>query len=249
MFGLAESLAEDGFHVVVFDLYGRGFSSAERAHTPELFVEQTAAVLEHIATLYNKPSRAHIVGLSMGGAVAAHFGAAFPSRVQSIVFASPAGLPGVVVPWYGDVIAWPFVGRALLEFLYVPITLQRFVSYYNVIDAATVARVHEIIVHHHQKPRFYEGLISTMHNFPLTNSTRAYAQCAAHKLPMFFVWGTDDTVTPYVGAAHGVQLTNAELLTLSRGRHLALAEYANITYPTIARFFRDPHSSPIVSNA
>ncbi|KAI0669949.1 alpha/beta-hydrolase [Trametes maxima] len=86
---IAPYLAEHGFRVLVYDLYGKGYSQAP--HTTfdaTLFTVQLALLLQYIHW-----DTAHVVGFSMGGGVAAAFTASMPHLIAGkVVFISSAGL-------------------------------------------------------------------------------------------------------------------------------------------------------------
>ncbi|EIW64718.1 alpha/beta-hydrolase [Trametes versicolor FP-101664 SS1] len=86
---IAPYLAEHGFRVLVYDLYGKGYSEAPKtAFDATLFVVQLALLLQYI-----RWDAAHIVGFSMGGGVAASFAASVPHLVAGkVVFIAAAGL-------------------------------------------------------------------------------------------------------------------------------------------------------------
>ncbi|KAI9063016.1 alpha/beta-hydrolase [Trametes sanguinea] len=82
-------LAEHSFRVLVYDLYGKGYSEAP--HTTydwSLFVTQLALLLQYVGW-----DEAHIVGFSMGGGIAVAFTAALPHLVSGkLVLIASAGL-------------------------------------------------------------------------------------------------------------------------------------------------------------
>ncbi|KAI0825183.1 alpha/beta-hydrolase [Trametes gibbosa] len=86
---IAPYLVAHGFHVLVYDLYGKGYSEAPNTtFDARLFVVQLALLLQYI-----KWDVAHIVGFSMGGGIAAAFTAAMPHLVAGkVVFIASAGL-------------------------------------------------------------------------------------------------------------------------------------------------------------
>lgn len=78
--GIADHLARD-FQVIAPDSRGHGLSdkpTKEEAYGPEL-VEDVVRLLDHL-----KVEKAHIVGYSMGGIVAAKFAAKHPDRARSV---------------------------------------------------------------------------------------------------------------------------------------------------------------------
>ncbi|KAI9063015.1 alpha/beta-hydrolase [Trametes sanguinea] len=86
---IAPYLAEQGFRVLVYDLYGKGYSEAPLVtYDSTFFVVQLALLLQYI-----RWPAANIVGFSMGGGVAAAFAATLPHLVAGkIALISSAGL-------------------------------------------------------------------------------------------------------------------------------------------------------------
>ncbi|KAI0335324.1 alpha/beta-hydrolase [Cubamyces sp. BRFM 1775] len=86
---IAPYLAEHGFRVLVYDLYGKGYSEAP--HTTydwTLFCTQLALLLQYV-----RWEAAHIVGFSLGGGIAAAFTASLPHLVSGkAVLIASAGL-------------------------------------------------------------------------------------------------------------------------------------------------------------
>jgi pimeloyl-ACP methyl ester carboxylesterase len=86
---VAEALAEEGYRVLCYDLYGRGFSDPPReAQTRAHFLGQLTDLL---ADQGIKESFV-LMGFSMGGAIAVDFAAAQPERVARLVLVAPAGI-------------------------------------------------------------------------------------------------------------------------------------------------------------
>ncbi|KAF8739744.1 Alpha beta-hydrolase, partial [Rhizoctonia solani] len=81
---VATRLSRTGFRVLLFDLYGRGYSEAPDARTTrydvDLYITQLALLMQYVGW-----KKARIVGLSMGGGIAAAFAAKFPWLVDSNV--------------------------------------------------------------------------------------------------------------------------------------------------------------------
>ncbi|KAJ8495832.1 hypothetical protein ONZ51_g1471 [Trametes cubensis] len=86
---IAPYLAEKGLRVLVYDLYGKGYSEAPHVvYNATLFVVQLALLLQYIHW-----DSAHIVGFSMGGGVAAAFASSMPHLLTGkVVFIASAGL-------------------------------------------------------------------------------------------------------------------------------------------------------------
>lgn len=93
---LANALVQEkGCRVMLFDLFGRGFSDnpADLPHDDRLYTTQILIALASSPDLsWTGPQAFRLVGYSLGGGIAAHFAAAFPHLVSSLVLLAPAGL-------------------------------------------------------------------------------------------------------------------------------------------------------------
>lgn len=76
-----EGLSKD-FRMIVYDLRGSGRSSktVDQFHTAELLAEDLKGLLDYL-----KVKKVHLVGLSMGAAVAMKFAIEYPHRVKTLI--------------------------------------------------------------------------------------------------------------------------------------------------------------------
>lgn len=87
--GLATGLADRGFRVLCYDLYGRGFSDRPVGlQNRNFFVDQLQELLDH----QDVPGDFVLIGYSMGGAIATAYASAHPDRVRELVLLATAGL-------------------------------------------------------------------------------------------------------------------------------------------------------------
>lgn len=88
-YAIASGLGAMGFRVLIYDLYGRGFSDAPYGRqTPSFFNRQLADLLEH----QEITDDVTLIGYSMGGAIAAAFAATYPNRVHRLILLAGAGM-------------------------------------------------------------------------------------------------------------------------------------------------------------
>jgi pimeloyl-ACP methyl ester carboxylesterase len=88
-YAIAGGLAKLGYRVLVYDLYGRGFSDAPRgAQDGEFFATQLADLLDHQGLTEDVT----LMGYSMGGSIATHFAAAHPNRVRRLILLASGGM-------------------------------------------------------------------------------------------------------------------------------------------------------------
>lgn len=98
----AVALAGKGYRVMLFDLFGRGWSDtpdpADVDYDERLFASQIMMVLASSEVNWTSNAVAggdggfHIIGYSFGGGLAANFASWFPHLVRSLVLVAPGGL-------------------------------------------------------------------------------------------------------------------------------------------------------------
>ncbi|KAK2005125.1 alpha/beta-hydrolase [Colletotrichum falcatum] len=91
---IAHALVARGCRVMMFDLFGRGFSDGvgDLPHDARLYTTQVLLALASSPLAWSGTNSVRVIGYSLGGAVAASFAAAFPHMVESLVLLAPAGL-------------------------------------------------------------------------------------------------------------------------------------------------------------
>ncbi|KXH45265.1 hypothetical protein CSIM01_10365 [Colletotrichum simmondsii] len=91
---ISHALAARGCRVMLFDLFGRGFSDGvgDLPHDTRLYTTQVLLALASSPLAWSGTDAVRVVGYSLGGAVAASFAASFPHMVESLVLLAPAGL-------------------------------------------------------------------------------------------------------------------------------------------------------------
>jgi pimeloyl-ACP methyl ester carboxylesterase len=114
-----EPFLQGGYRVVAYDEYGRGFS--DRIRSPldmDCMRRQLLELLDHLHI-----DRAVLYGISLGGAIAARFGAAHPDRVTAIGYQVPL-IRGATSPLVtlGRI---PLLNRFLMRVLLTPKMIQR----------------------------------------------------------------------------------------------------------------------------
>lgn len=86
--------AQGGCRVLLFDLFGRGYSDGvgDLPYDERLFVSQALCVLASSSLSWMGHEALDVVGYSLGGGIAVHFATTFPAMVRSVVLLAPAGL-------------------------------------------------------------------------------------------------------------------------------------------------------------
>ncbi|KAI4842621.1 putative alpha/beta hydrolase [Aureobasidium sp. EXF-8845] len=108
---------------MLFDLFGRGFSSTpDPANLPQdiqLFTTQILLVLSSSPPSWTGDgNRFAIIGYSLGGGIAASFTSYFPNLVESLVLIAPAGLMrSSRIHWTSKFLYGGWLPRRLVEYL------------------------------------------------------------------------------------------------------------------------------------
>ncbi|KAG9599453.1 alpha/beta-hydrolase, partial [Aureobasidium melanogenum] len=121
--GLADELAQKGCRVMMFDLFGRGFSStpdpAAQPQDIQLFTTQILLVLSSSQLSWTGDgNRFGLIGYSLGGGIAASFTYHFPNLVESLVLIAPAGLMrSERIHWTSKLLYGGLLPHRLVEYL------------------------------------------------------------------------------------------------------------------------------------
>jgi pimeloyl-ACP methyl ester carboxylesterase len=183
-------LAKNGFRVIRYDIFGRGFSERiEQVHNSDLFVGQLKGLADHL--YLKKPF--HLMGLSMGGAVSIRFTSAYPELVKSLVLVDAFGIPTPNDPLL--LITRPkYLGEALMGSVGGPF-----------IKAATARGVKEPKKHTGfrkwftapmSKVRSKRALLSSLRNFMVEDHLPHIDKVESLPIKKLIVWGEHDKVLP-----------------------------------------------------
>lgn len=116
--GLAQELVEQhGCRVLLFDLFGRGYSDAP---DPALYPQDSRLWTTQIALVLGSSelnwSTFAVAGYSLGGGIAADYASWFPEAVESLILIAPAGLlRNDRVAWWSKMVYGGFLPRNLVE--------------------------------------------------------------------------------------------------------------------------------------
>jgi pimeloyl-ACP methyl ester carboxylesterase len=116
--GLAQELVEQhGCRVLLFDLFGRGYSDAP---DPALYPQDSRLWTTQISLVLGSSeldwSTYALAGYSLGGGIAADYASWFPEAVESLILIAPAGLlRNDRVAWWSKMVYGGFLPRTLVE--------------------------------------------------------------------------------------------------------------------------------------
>ena len=187
-----EFLARSGFHVLRYDLFGRGFSDRPRApHNLDLFVKQLADLLNALSF----PGPVDLIGLSMGGPIAAAFSVRYPERVDKLALIDPTGVKPITSSPMLKIAKMPIIAEVILALAGNASLLKSAAS--DFYDPEWVEHFQSKYELQMQYKGFKRALLSTIRNDMLGSFMDIYQALGKMDKDVLLFWGRNDTTVPF----------------------------------------------------
>lgn len=222
-----EALAQAGFRAIAVDLPGHGHAAKPGGrHDAERFIAAALAVLDRLGL-----ARAHLVGHSMGGAIALALAARHPSRIDRVALLAPYA-PGLPLGrtfglWVNRVARIPLLARAILG-------LQTRAQF-EASNAGAVVDLEELLARDDGRWHDYAWSMFNVRGMRAAwaDTGRDFVSSWRRALPALprlderglVVWGEEDGIVTHAGLAQVVAATGARGASLSRCGHLPHLEH------------------------
>jgi pimeloyl-ACP methyl ester carboxylesterase len=211
-----EALVSQGFRVLRYDLYGRGYSDRpDVTYDRTLYVEQLRELLG-----------------SMGGPVVASFTSAYPESVARLVlvdpFVGPVDAGVLIVPGLGDYLAVVFIARTL------PKRLAG-----DFFDPEKVPDWEGRFREQMRYQGFRRALLRSLREFMTEDFSSLYAEVGNLGKPTLLVWGRHDRTVPFAHSDRVAHLLGAKLLVVEESGHTPHLERPEVFEPELMGFLRD----------
>jgi pimeloyl-ACP methyl ester carboxylesterase len=228
-------LIKNGFRVLRYDLYGRGFSDRPNVkYNIELFYRQLHEIVKEL-DLTQKA--VNLVGLSMGGIICIVFADRHPDLVKKISLIDPAGFP-TGKRLFPIILKVPGLNYLILKFIgherLIKGQMKDFYNYDQIDD----------YLKKYKEQTYYKGFLraisSTILNFPFGGFTDIYKRVGARNFPMQLFWGEKDRVIPFT-VSKKVQDTipHIEFHTIKESGHIPHYTHSNEVNPLLIEFLKD----------
>lgn len=221
--GLAAGLAALGYRVLVYDLYGRGYSDRPPGiQNRGFFLRQ----LDDLLADQEVAGDITLLGYSMGGAISASWAAAHPDRIRQLLLLAPAGMGAAVDAMTRFMVRTPVIGDWLMLALF-PGQFRKGTEAERPLPG-TVDR----IVDRQQAELGFRGYIpavlSSVRGMLAGDLQQEHRKLHRANVPVLAVWGRDDDVVPLAamgrltewnrdtrqevidGAGHGLPYTHTD---------------------------------------
>lgn len=213
-------LVAAGFRTLRADLFGHGYSDRPRTrYEYGLFVRQQVELLDALRIT----APVHLVGHSLGAAIATQLACAFPDRVARIVLTAPL-VDFTLARSATRLLGVPLLGELLAGSLVVPLLARRRALRYRHLENGRFVGLFRSQI---EQPGFARALASLFRSGTLGNQLLRYRALADTAHPVRVLRGSRD---PVVSAAQ----IEALLLELPRADHVEIRDATHaflLTHP------------------
>lgn len=230
--------------VYAVDLIGHG-RTGRPTNARHKFSDLADFVCEFMSTL--GIDRAHVMGHSMGGAVALQFVIAYPARVQKLILADSGGL-GREAAFFLRLMAIPALGELLCKLTYTT-DVKKFARQVraSAFDASNISD--ELIENIHQveqSPNQYKTTLKILRMGADWLGQKAgfykpiLEQLPTITSPTLLIWGRQDSLVPVEhGERAAKRLPNAKLEVIEKCGHTPMFEQPAVFNHLVLDFLRD----------
>lgn len=227
-----EVLAQQGFRVLRYDLYGRGYSDRpELDYDLPLFRNQLTELLD---TLGLDKDTINLVGVSMGTTIAIDYAERNPDKVAHLVLVDPASLGMGAAPWF---VSKPVVSPLLFTFYWRPRAVDKQMKEFH--DQNTVPEYRPKTEDQMKYEGFKRAIRSTwIHTLGL-NMTSGMDKIASTDIKTHLIWGKSDPLIPYEASKEYLKhMPKSSLHIIEKAGHLSNYEKPQEVNALIQSFFR-----------
>ena len=224
-------LTAAGFQSVRYDLFGRGFSDRpDVEYGMPLYLEQLKGLLDALSI-----RKADLIGLSMGGPIAATFAVSCPERVDRLVLIAPVADQPISLGVFYRLAVLPGIGDALFGIVGNGALLNAVAK--DFFNGANVNLFRERYRTQMEFRGFRRAILSTVRNNMLAGFGDVYAHLGQLGKRVLLIWGEDDKTVPFEHS-RGLRrlLPQAEFMSVAHCGHIPHYERPAIINPRLLQF-------------
>jgi len=191
---IANGLGRLGFRVLVYDLYGRGYS--DRPGGPQdapFFVAQLADLLDELGV----EEDITLLGYSMGGAIATSFAATYPEKLRQLVLIASAGMGHNLGPVARLVQNHDKLGRWLMLALYGRSHRQATEAERGL--PSSIENIVDLQQGELTMRGFVPAVLSSMRGILDEDQEEDHREVSREGIQVLAIWARDDEVIPITG--------------------------------------------------
>jgi pimeloyl-ACP methyl ester carboxylesterase len=229
-----EFLTHSGFRVLRYDLFGRGLSDRPQArYQIDLFLNQLTDLLDKL----DVTEPVNLIGLSMGGPIAATFTVRFPQRVKKLVFIGPSGAKPITSSPVLKIARMPIIAEIILALAGNERLLKSAAS--DFYDPRWVAHFQSKYAVQMQYKGFKRAILSTIRSEMLGSFIGIYHELHKMNKDILLLWGRNDTTVPFEHS-HDLRsaLPQAQFHAIENCGHIPHYEKPEEVNPILLNFLR-----------
>lgn len=224
--GTYDSLLQQGFNVIRYDEFGRGFSDRPAAvYNPAFYRKQLYDLI--ISLKLKAPVNA--VGVSFGGAVVTDFAVHYPTLIDKIILIDPVynfnrkKQPEIIADFKMAIGHQKQADGQLEDFKYP----ERFPGW--------VQKYKEQM----QYKGFRHALISTINNYPGQTIISNYHSLNKLHKKILLIWGREDKTVPFTYSDSLQQILDVNFFAVDDAGHLPYLEQSLLVNKKIISFLKE----------
>ena len=223
--GFFENLVQQGYQVIRFDEFGRGYSDRlKKNYTSAVYTQQIQDLLKGL----NIKTPVNIIGVSFGGIVSTNFTLAYPQLVKKVILIDPAsernnnkGTVQELEKWMG--MNSDKRAESQLEDFKYPGKFPNWVTDYKVQMQFKGTRM---------------ALASTRFHYDSINYLDRYKSLNNLKKSVLLIWGTEDHTVPLKYSDSIKAVLNVHFLEVNDAGHLPYLEKPTIVNKAVLEFLQ-----------
>ncbi|HEV8364264.1 MAG TPA: alpha/beta fold hydrolase [Gemmatimonadaceae bacterium] len=225
-----DALAANGFRVLRYDYFGRGYSDRPKLrYDLATYDQQLTELLDSLGVR----GLVDVAGLSMGGAIAANFADRHPDRVRTLTLVDPGIGVFAETPF-------PFSVPVLGEFALTVTASQTAKG--QLTDFLHPERYPDWVKRYEPQMRykgFRRAMIRTMRGDVFKRPVNSFTTLAQGQIPILLIWGNEDRTVPFaMSDSVRAAFPRAEFHAIDGAAHLPHIEQPALVDSVLLRFLR-----------
>jgi len=233
---VAAKLVEEGYHVLRYDLLGRGLSERVKAiYDPDLFAKQ----LDEITKAIIGDDSFYLFGTSMGGTITTTYTSKHLDKVKKLVLLAPAGMH-FEAPAYMKICAIKGLGEFVFKNFGAKVLTKGCASEIIYSGEKVKEDYMDKFAYHTQFKGMMLCTLSSLRNtiLKIDQAKKGY-DAIKNKLPILVIWGTNDHTMPYYQSKEMKEtIPQMELITYEGSGHIFLYDEGDRTMKDVIPFLK-----------
>ena len=229
-----QALIDAGFRVLRFDLYGRGYSDRPNLdYNLDLFVNQVDELLKNLEI--SQP--VHLVGLSMGGPIAAEFANRHPDSIRSLTLIDPLVTNMFATDTFP--LTLPGIGEYLMAVVMEPFYLPHAQSG-DMVHPENFPGWESLYKIQTQYKGFGKAILSTMRCFGKEDTLAIYQRLSEKNLPVLIFHGKEDQTISNAEIDLLLEMVpKHQFHEIANAGHIPHYEQPEVVNPLLVEFFNE----------